>query len=79
MRNCSSCKHAEWELTPSGRISRLYAGKCNYPIEAVKLPSCCGQNVTPHKGSIWPDFGEDCPCWEDKESGESAEVEDGSV
>lgn len=63
---CETCKHANWERTPTGRISKNYSGRCTYPIKSVEFPSIPVvyqiQIVGPQ--GIWPGDGEGCPCYE---------------
>ena len=72
--NCASCKFAAFSLTPTGRIRRRLAGRCDYPggeelgaSVLSLLPLCMHTNVLRDvlacRKSIWPDY-QDCPVWE---------------
>jgi len=56
MSHCHTCKFAEWNHTPTGRISRALPGRCTW-TKTVQLPSSGGvQNggtVTHEGGAIW--------------------------
>ena len=74
--NCASCKFSNFSLTPTGRIRKRLAGRCDYPggeelSDAVLslLPLCLHtivlQDVLAWRKAIWPDY-QDCPVWEGK-------------
>lgn len=68
MKGCATCEFAQWQLTPAGRIKQKVAGKCNFPLPDLStiLPfSARVANL--YKASIWPDYGQDCPTWKQKE------------
>lgn len=64
---CGECKHAEWERTPTGRIKRGTAGRCEKQKEllamyvVVKHPPCLAIGGATVNG-IWPDYdASGCP------------------
>lgn len=67
--SCKTCRFALWNRTPTGRIRKGEAGICTYEIgPCPKLPVSVSTFSTPYwppsKGGIWPDFGEECECYE---------------
>lgn len=74
-KRCGTCRKAQFEYTPSGRIMKGRCGRCTHEVEWPKVPFFI-QNSLPRKSiksagvwseGIWPDSGVDCPCWEAKE------------
>lgn len=67
--SCKTCKWADWERTPTGRISRKYVGSCLYPIPEPVLPTSVVRHSIskPYAGGIEPNDGTKCPCWEKKQ------------
>ena len=70
MKDCTHCKHAEWERTSNGRLSPTGNGKCAYqyklpPIPASMFwlmnqkPSLCGGSINRRK-----ELSEHCAYWE---------------
>jgi len=39
MKNCTDCKHAEWERTKAGRLHPSGDGRCKYPYKVPPLPA----------------------------------------
>jgi hypothetical protein len=39
MKNCTKCKHAEWDRTKNGRLHPNGQGKCKYPYKLPELPA----------------------------------------
>lgn len=71
---CRTCRWAEWEKTPTGRVKRSEAGHCVVEIPGMSLPVCCTpeecEKVSAgrfHKTGIWWDYEKECPFWEGKE------------
>ena len=63
-KQCSTCIHAEWKTTPSGRTNFRVHGKCVYPIpDFPPLPWCVQNPPKIHRWSIWKEDGENCPVW----------------
>jgi len=62
---CRTCAWAEWERTPTGRISKTHAGRCTFPIKRPVLPMCVceGDYLPPHKHGIWADLKTPCVAW----------------
>jgi hypothetical protein len=60
---CRNCTHAQWHLTPSGRIKKDVYGKCTIEFELPVVPSCI--TLSMHRHFIWPDYGVDCPEFEE--------------
>lgn len=69
-QSCKTCKYSKWERTPTGKISKLYGGKCLFKIELPILPSCVNSfinlNTENWKNRVWPNNGADCKVWEYK-------------
>lgn len=61
--SCADCKHAEFVLTPTGRIGRLTAGRCRADIPMIPAMPSCVTIQEPKRQSIWPDMGEGCAFW----------------
>lgn len=38
MKNCTNCKHAQWNKTAAGRLHPSGDGRCGYPVQ---LPEHC--------------------------------------
>lgn len=58
-QSCQTCIHSRWQLTATGRISRVGAGECVAVIELPVLPSCVDMPDF-CRSYIWPDFGSNC-------------------
>jgi hypothetical protein len=39
MKNCTHCKHANWDRTAAGRLHPSGDGRCIYPLKFPVLPS----------------------------------------
>ena len=39
MKNCTHCKHAEWDRTAAGKLHPVGGGKCKYPWKIPPLPA----------------------------------------
>lgn len=39
MKNCTDCKHAQWDRTMSGRLHPSGAGRCGYEYKLPPLPA----------------------------------------
>lgn len=39
MKNCTHCKHAQWDKTAAGRLHPSGDGKCGYEVKMPKLPA----------------------------------------
>lgn len=77
-RCCDTCKHAEFDRTPTGRAKKGRMGRCSYPTEGIVELAIKGvapssvhrayNGVPKHlpKGGVDPGFGTDCPVWEAK-------------
>lgn len=74
-RTCIQCRHAEWELTERGRISRKYCGYCKRPISipANAFPTPFYTNDLMARIGTHNTYGatisaryphSDCPCFE---------------
>jgi hypothetical protein len=61
---CKTCKYAEFPRTPTGRIKRNAPGKCKANFVPPPLPACIAQPYW-HRLAIWPDYGENCPTYEE--------------
>lgn len=63
-KTCGACANARWALTPTGRIKRGTAGRCNKEADllagflAQEAPPCLVIS-TPHRVAIWPDYAAD--------------------
>lgn len=67
MKKCATCKHGEFrDRTPSGRV-RAAAGKCNWTEPALIVPEVV--RVRFDRTATWPNWGTECPTWEQKENG----------
>lgn len=68
MTNCTTCGHARWQITPSGRINWRKAGKCHAPMPDLSafLPACAPPPRA-IKNSIWSDTCTTCPTWKQKD------------
>lgn len=62
---CKTCKHAQFERTPTGRIARGTRGECRYEVVIPVLPASL-RLAHLYRHGIWPDFGTDCPTYEKK-------------
>lgn len=68
---CGTCIHARWQLTPTGRIKKHTAGKCQRQGELLNRAKqasapCLVVNTSAH--AIWPDFSAtNCPEWKEKQ------------
>lgn len=38
MKNCTDCKHAQWDKTETGRLHPKGGGQCKYPYKVPALP-----------------------------------------
>ena len=55
MKNCTNCRHAEWDRTKKGRLHPNGKGRCKYPYKLPKLPASmfwAWDKVTPLGGEI---------------------------
>lgn len=67
MKTCRTCKHADWQRGPSGRVRPSEYGYCRYVIELPALPRCVDRRfVSIDKRSIRYDDGRECETWEAK-------------
>lgn len=39
MKNCTNCKHAQWDKTAAGRLHPSGEGRCGYQVQLPKLPA----------------------------------------
>lgn len=39
MKNCTDCKHAQWDRTAAGRLHPSGAGRCGYEYKVPPLPA----------------------------------------
>lgn len=39
MKNCTNCKHAQWNKTAAGRLHPSGDGRCGYQVQLPKLPA----------------------------------------
>lgn len=39
MKNCTHCKHAEWERNARGHLHPTGVGRCTYPYRIPELPA----------------------------------------
>ena len=66
-QSCKTCKFAEMQRTPSGRVSQR-AGQCTYQVVMPPLPDSItrawGFKTEFSKKYIWPNDGEKCPVYE---------------
>ena len=69
-QSCRTCRWAEWERTPTGRIKQNCSGQCVYPVAHIRLPDSITENVmftkNPPRNAIWTKDGTNCPCWEER-------------
>lgn len=40
MKNCTNCKHAEWQRTAAGKLHPSGDGKCTFEYKLPPLPAC---------------------------------------
>jgi len=55
MKNCTNCKHADWNKTASGRLHPSGDGRCAYPYKMPELPASMywiRKAPAPHGGHI---------------------------
>jgi hypothetical protein len=55
MSHCHTCKFAEWNHTPTGRVSRSLPGRCTW-TKTVQMPTSgpyCGDAIVLRAGAIW--------------------------
>lgn len=64
---CKTCIHASFERTPTGRIKRDHAGRCELSSELSKLAEACAAPcvaVITRSIAIWPDTcATNCSRW----------------
>lgn len=70
---CSTCRWAEWQRTPTGRISAKHCGRCSVEVKIPPLPLSVDakhiETIVSHRFGIWPGktiTGAVCPVWERK-------------
>lgn len=68
MKCCKTCKWAKWQMTNTGKISRIYSGECVYRIVLPVMPECVMEPIHVRRGGIWPDLksGANCLTYEAK-------------
>jgi hypothetical protein len=77
MSKCADCRYAEWQRTPTGRISKKHHGKCKWTATVLVSAACreadsdCEINLK--GGSIWADFDYFCPVFERTQAAQEAE------
>jgi hypothetical protein len=56
MRNCTNCKHADWQKSKAGKNHPSGYGKCTFPIKIPVLPQAfywmSETHMTPYGGFI---------------------------
>ena len=78
---CVTCKWAEWQRTPTGRIKSSVAGRCKYPIEdhMPTLPASM-ELRTPRAKAIWSHrCYTECPVYEPHPPGEGGRWKSGRL
>lgn len=40
MKNCTHCKHADWQRTAAGKLHPAGDGMCKFPVAIPPLPAC---------------------------------------
>lgn len=68
---CELCRWEQFERTPTGRVSRVYSGRCGFPVNGQPpivqgIPSSYRITITGPL-AIWPEDGQYCPTYEAKE------------
>ena len=66
---CINCIHAEWQRTPTGRVSKTVSGRCTW-TRTVDVPhsyylgSKGGPLTLKAQSAIWTDQGQGCATFE---------------
>lgn len=64
--SCKTCEYAKFERTATGRISRIYAGRCTFePVIVASIVMTV--NISTYH--IMPDSGEGCAVYKLKTEG----------
>ena len=49
MKDCTHCKHADWDMTKAGRLHPSGEGRCTFPVKILPLPaSMFWRNESPY-------------------------------
>lgn len=70
MKNCTDCRHADWQRTANGRLHPSGEGMCRFPVVLPTLPASrhwwgesppvpAGGYINRHK-----ELKNHCPCFE---------------